>query len=459
MLAFAATKPSSSTQVVGQPDYNIASLDLSRRWLDLVQNNQVEANIQLSEGADDKTFGVRYGVRIATRNNKQSRCEEFVIQDDDPTTMTRSEKVRTINETLASLQNDDSSSIKYEMDGDFCAQLQLVRTLRPPPSQGFSGAVSSVPPPYKAETDSFVTGPLKLDLRPLVGEVNLPSLNTNWDIFHNVSPADTRGHFLLLPTLADKEKNWRGQVITAVDCHDLVQMTNSIRPHGSLLVGFNSVGAGASQNHIHCHSWPSPPLPLLKVNDADESCNGWNAYAVSKTESIYDFYDVDEGKVECSYLKYPVFCIQLSASTENLPLLSKALSTSLDAVGDAPFNIGFLNRRMLGEEDNDDPARSTEELSFVDVFLFARSKERSDVLPTLKLGISEMMGLFHAQSDKELEILAATSNDNKDGGEQDDDNSPMSRALMDVSYVDEERLWNRIKENLLKLETTGSSRV
>ena len=43
---------------------------------------------------------------------------------------------------------------------------------------------------------------------------------------------------------------------------------------------------------------------------------------------------------------------------------------------------------------------------YVDVYVFVWSKEISDVLPTLRLGISEMMGAFHAQSDEELQRLA-----------------------------------------------------
>ena len=164
-------------------------------------------------------------------------------------------------------------------------------------SPGFSEITHSIPPAYDPDIDSFVTGPLRLELRPLVATFNLPALKTKWDIFHNVSPADARGHFLLLPTLSDPKVNWRGQVFTSNDCHDLVHLTDSVRPFGSLLLGFNSVGAGASQNHIHCHCWPSPPLPFLaeaedttNEEDEDSVVKGWNCYPVSKVKSIYDFH-------------------------------------------------------------------------------------------------------------------------------------------------------------------------
>jgi hypothetical protein len=102
MAAFASSQ-SSSLRVVDQPDYELASLDMSHRWLDLVQNNQVEAKVQVSDG--ESTVSVRYGVRIATGKD-QARCEEFVIQDLDGTEGPPSDKIRSINETLANLQAD-----------------------------------------------------------------------------------------------------------------------------------------------------------------------------------------------------------------------------------------------------------------------------------------------------------------------------------------------------------------
>ena len=451
----------SQSQVVGQPEYKIASVDLSRRWIDLVKDNQVQADVSLP--IHDSDVMVRYGVRLAFLDDSTSisRCEEFVQEIE--VEGESCESISKINQTLASLQKDTTSSsflaktVKYKMDGDFVAQLQLVRTLRPPPSPGFSETTTSIPPEYNPDTDSFVTGPLKLELRPLVATVNLPSLKTEWDIFHNVSPADTRGHFLLLPTLSKSKANWRGQSFTSNDCHDLIHLTDAIRPFGSLLLGFNSVGAGASQNHIHCHCWPSPPLPFLAETETkeedDKSLAGWNCYAASNVESIYDFYDIMDDKVQCSFLKYPVFCVQLSASSENLNLLAKALSVSLEAIGDAPYNIGFMNRPQEEDDEDEDGDSNRKDMSFVDVFLFCRSKERSDLLPPLKLGISEMMGLFHAQSDSELQALT-TRGQEVDESKQ----GPMMKALNDVSVELEDILWTKIKDNLVALDEQEDSK-
>jgi hypothetical protein len=260
----------------------------------------------------------------------------------------------------------------------------------------------------------------------------------------------------------------------------MVHLTSTIEPVGSMFLGYNSVGAGASQNHIHCHSWPYPTFGPVKNDDTEsaESTNNNNpstdnfSYAVTKVESIYDFYDIDGG-VEVSYLKYPVFCVLISSSIHNLDLLGRAVASCLETIGEAPHNIGFLNRLHQTEEDEEE-----EDAEYVDVYIFARSKECSDILPTLKMGISEMMGVFHAQSEDELETLgkidstAVNEEDREYLSIDDDDNghdhnhdhnhdheddgslkekSVIEQALADISFDDEEDLWQRITENLATL--------
>jgi hypothetical protein len=474
-----------SFHVRNQPPYRIDDLDLSNLWLDLVRQDKVSASVPLlpdNGPMEFPTSSVKYGVRmVESASDGGTICQEYVMEEGLlPGDVSQHPTIRLINETLAQLQrqpeegeegsSSSSGGVTFLQAGGFIAQLQLVRTLRPLPSPGFSGAMTSVPPPYDPTTDSFVTGPLRLELRPLVGclylknNIFLSPLHTPWDIFHNVSPADARGHFLLLPTLSETT-NWRGQDFTAKDCYDMIHIAHAIDPPGSLFLGYNSVGAGASQNHIHCHAWPCPPVPLL--NDVDDDRNGWNAYPVSKVTSIYDFCDVmndldndskGDDRVEVSYLKYPVFCVLLSASTCHLELLGKCLETVMACIDTAPHNIAFLNRPL----NNCDTI--AEYCCYVDIYVFARSKERSNILPTLKLGISEMMGVFHAQSDDELHTLATLvpreDETEENGGDRTHDHdhehdnsadvviSGMERALADVSVSNEADLWERIKDEL-----------
>ena len=202
-------------------------------------------------------------------------------------------------------------------------------------------------------------------------------------------------------------------------------------------------------------------MPFLNEQEEDSPpITGWNCYAVSKVKSIIDFYDLDEGNIEVTYLKYPLFCVQFSASNEHLEKLAKVLHAASAALSDAPYNIGFLNRPSMDDEGN---TLDSEDSSFVDVYLFARSKERSSVLPSLKLGVSEAMGLFHAQSEEELEILKAgeptmldepVEENEEDEHDDDDDDEPprgpMAQALQDISYEDGYELWDAMKAILME---------
>ena len=461
----------------------MANVDLATKWLELVEKDQVAVSTTIKvRDKDDKEqkVGVRYGVRVHPNSSppEQVSYMEFVQGTDEISS--QHPTIATINTTLvqaAAANADAPESVQFRFHGNYVAQLQLVRTLRPPPSPGFGTSLdtksSSTPPEYNSETDSFVTGPLRLQMRPLIAKLNLSSLTTPWDIFHNVSPADVRGHFLLIPTLDDPDKNWREQALRASDCSDLVYLTASVEPVGSLFVCFNSVGAGASQNHIHCHLWPSPPIPLLEQrlptthNDHDESTTGnshdhdhchehthshnedteirgWNCYPVSLVQSIYDFTDItnDDGEtlVEVSYLDYPCFCIQLSSvshtkqdNQQSLSVLGKAIWEVSSCIGDAPHNVCLVNR----------PAADNAGLNDVDVYMFIRSRERSPtVVPESKLGASEMMGVFHCQSRQQLEELTQ-------GGY---DESPMEQALQEVSHDQTDGLWDTIKAKLSSME-------
>eukprot|EP00536_Pseudo-nitzschia_multiseries_P001703 jgi/Psemu1/250907/estExt_Genewise1Plus.C_220041 len=458
--------------VFGQPSYQIAGLDLSSLWIDLVRQNKVSASMGLpsnettskDSGGDGTKTMVEYGVRMVEKSEEDADSiettkkwvfEDYVEQkglDNGELESSPDPVISNIITTLARTQKQtkNGSGVKFQKAGNFVAQLQLVRTLRPPPSEGFLEATTSTPPPYNPEKDSFVTGPLRLELRPLVARLELSGCDDNSN--------DRRGHFLLLPSLMDKDRNWRGQQFTKDDCHDLVHLTSTIGPAGSVFLGYNSVGAGASQNHIHCHSWPYPTMDSKHNGDTgaakvapDADClDGDFEYAVANVGKIYDFYDIFDGKVEVSYLNYPVFCIQMSSSVENLDLLGKAVATCLESIGEAPHNIGFLNRISRIEEEA--LMQEGEQQRMVDVFLFVRSKETSSFLPTSKLGVSEMMGVFHAQSEAELDTLATMNTVTNEINGEPEQKCVMEQALADVSFVDDEALWENIMTNLSDLE-------
>mmetsp|Transcript_15726 Transcript_15726/g.24459 ORF Transcript_15726/g.24459 Transcript_15726/m.24459 type:complete len:574 (+) Transcript_15726:161-1882(+) len=479
------------------PLYDIGDVGLYKTWFKFVQDEKVVVDTTVYE----ENIPVRYGVRA----NSQDQFEEFV------TSISQDSRIQQMNETLSRAAtadvntngDDDHQNNLIFQDGPFAAQLLLIRTLRPRPSAGLGvGSPSSLPPPYNAEEDSFVTGPLRLTNRPRAAILNdLPILHSPWDVYHNISPVDPRGHFLLLPTLQDKQKNWRGQTLLSEDIIDLVHLTSTVQPLGSLLVSFNSVGAGASQNHIHCHAWPAPPIALETTTIPRK--RGWECYAVSQTRSMIDFVDLFDGQVEVTYLNYPCFCIELSSScaagedSNRFTLLGQAVSCVLDSIGDAPFNIGMVNRPSSNYDDDDDDVLVNDNLVHisetsdndddfadakggiaeaeeddeendidVDVYIFVRSKERSSILPTSKLGASEMMGVFHVSSLQDLLELQGDggqydypdfhdhSHDHDHEGDPDQvDEGRMAQALREVSYEPSIELWEAIKERLMELNS------
>ena len=65
--------------------------------------------------------------------------------------------------------------------------------------------------------------------------MSVPTNGHEWDIYHNISPGDPRGHFLLLPAL-DYEREWRDQSLTSTDCYDMTYLSSTIEPIGSMVL-------------------------------------------------------------------------------------------------------------------------------------------------------------------------------------------------------------------------------
>ena len=440
----------------GLPPYSIASVDLAQTWYELVRAGDVVATttIPADDGAaDGKVHTLRYGIRTvdtgADGEELSTACMEFVeeVPSDDDASRSTHPLVEQINATLSRMQSIISSgdgptrqqspsqyAVQYERRGNFAAQLQLVRTLRPPPSAGFAASGGDVvtchPLPYNAEKDSFVVGPLRLQLRPLVATISAATdfskdLSTSWEIYHNVSPADCRGHYLLIPALTDEESNWREQVLIESDCKDLVVLASTIEPAGSVLVCYNSVGAGASQNHIHAHMWPSPPIPLLPVEGSDE-VHGWDCYAASRAAAASSF-EV-ERCVEVAMLEYPCCCIKLSSlKTDQLGLVLAKVVDVVQSHFDAPHNVGLLNRPD----------------GVVDVYVFVRSRERSPrIVPGSRAGASEAMGLFHTSKEHDIKELSSdqTYGESNEGS--------METVLRDISIVNRSAVWESVRAAL-----------
>mmetsp|Transcript_57936 Transcript_57936/g.65707 ORF Transcript_57936/g.65707 Transcript_57936/m.65707 type:complete len:378 (-) Transcript_57936:5-1138(-) len=288
------------SDVLGQPLYQLAGIDLSSAWINVVRRNKVSATIELpfpittktvidvdadadtnENNTNEEEFGeernsirVEYGVRMMRGiDDEKASITTFFPKKDKENCQSSSKKsvwileeyvqqladrvgeeantihplIRAMNTTLTHMQQQQQRSrnrehndnIKHKRVGNFVAQLQLIRTLRPLPSQELievqadsqDTTTCSTPPVYDPATDSFVTGALRLQLRPLVCQLGIgvdgesdgvhgdddsngqpphhvslttsttTTTTTPWDVYHNVSPIDRRGHFLLLPTI------------------------------------------------------------------------------------------------------------------------------------------------------------------------------------------------------------------------------------------------------------------
>ncbi|KAL3803854.1 hypothetical protein HJC23_004016 [Cyclotella cryptica] len=469
----------------GIPSYGMGRCNLSLKWSELVRSGEICATTILRQEDDSCATGitVRYGVRF----DDELGLSEYVLLDDnlDAGSSKVRERVQSINSTLTEMQrrrefkrNQSEPAMQYVQDGEYIAQLQLIRTLRPPRSKNMdsypnTSKVSCTPPPYDV-SNSFLVGPLRLygrgdfhgegDPRLCVAKLSVPSFvsltsdetikssvesQTFWDVYHNISPVDSRGHFLLLPTLQDRA-NWREQSLLDKDCYEMTYLASTIFPHGSLMLSFNSVGAGASQNHIHCHAWVCPPPPLIS-NEIDSNQN-MHGYAATGAKSSSKQLTLPYGTT-ISLLEYPCTCIKLTifiqetsemSSSPGLEEIGKAIATIVRVarVLDVPYNVAWTNGP--GESPNNDQTLTA--------FIFFRSKSQSIIRTgpsminsnsseaddLMRCGASEMLGLFHTSSRWQLDALSITK-------------GTMETILRDVSWEPREMIWKMVCDQLKNL--------
>ena len=464
--------PNSSGQkrIEASVNYEIGGIDLSKRWAELVNGGHVTAITELKlEDAESDQNGlfVRYGVRTDEENLK-----EFVeiLPNQTESNEKLSKHVSFINATLAEIQQTSNRmAIDAIYDGPYAIQLQLIRTLRPKRSKDMSSKkrdanddddvtpYSCQPPLYNPSRDSFLVGPLRLfghgqfhgdgEPREKAAQLLVPRVTgadsikeeIPWDVFHNISPVDPRGHYLLLPDISSNDQ-WRDQSLNSDDCYELTYLASTIKPYGSIVLSFNSVNAGASQNHIHAHAWLNPPPPLLYRNDPTAAID--SVYAVTKSLPIASL-NLAHG-VTVSLLKYPCTCVKLSVSHMD------DASSHLKEVGSALFKIVGVAQKMQLPHNvvwMNTPNKIDKEACTIEIYIFFRSAESVKVEEeTFRLGSSEMMGVFHASSKGQLFSVKKYQGLSCYGG---------SNVLGDVSYEPREHVWAEISNTLTGRKKTS----
>ena len=238
-------------------------------------------------------------------------------------------------------------------------------------------------PPYDASTDSFVVGPLRLQIREKLARVECGS-GRAWDVYHNVSPCDPRLHVLLFPDPSDEARNWRRQALNVADC---VDMRCSRAPRRTC----SSASTCSARARRRTTSTSTRGRPTSSAGRPYAVCEaGVDVPALVLREEVV-----------VALLEYPVACIRVTG--RDAAAAARALGAALGAVE----ALGLAHNVVAIDEE---------------AYLFARRAdgERAAELPTLKLGCSEMAGCFHCQSHEELKRVAEAGR----GG---------ARALADVS--------------------------
>ena len=304
--------PSSSMPVRGPVDSGLWQAE----WLRLVRAGAISSTASL----EGRTF--RYGLRLDDDGSIVEFCE-----DGDGTKPSLAARASTV--------------------GGYPILLRANRALRPPAAPKLGDLV-----PHDEATCSMCSGPLRLELRPMVAQA-VAATGRCWDVHFNISPMEPRGHFLLVPEIA-RAANRRQQKLTAEDCVDLVAIGRACA--SQLCVNFNAPRAGASQNHLHAHAWAMPePYPLL-------------AAAARAALPLV-------GEVEAAILEWPASCVRLRGGT-----IEAAGAVVEELCAQCPVH----NVCVIGG----------------DTFVFVRSPEGeiSDWVPGLKLGSIQLLGAMVVDS-------------------------------------------------------------
>eukprot|EP00968_Pinguiococcus_pyrenoidosus_P020256 scaffold2326_cov286-Pinguiococcus_pyrenoidosus.AAC.12 len=281
---------------------------------------------------------------------------------------------------------ESSAAPQSRGEGQFLVTLLPTRALRPPATPKLGEL-----PPYDPQTDSFVTGPLRLELRQRLGQLR-GLLDREWEVHFNISPGEKDGHYLLFPSLEEPQNN-RAQELLRQDAQDLTlfcRAANAEAPGLNYCVNYNAPRAGASQNHIHAHAWRRPEGQRYAVEIAMERG------ALASWGKGYDGVEV------ClSELDYPAFALHVSATNvgDDHETASVAIGSAvrdvLDMLEEQQPSLGRLTHNLCGLGGQ--------------VVLFVRRAEAEVApdFPTLKIGSAQMCGMFQVESFDQFEAANA----------------------------------------------------
>ena len=215
-------------------------IDLSERWIELVGNNQVQSvcNVQDESG---NTITIQYGLQLV--NNE---IQQFCVYHDSKTPFL----VETdyIPEEIKLTTADSQIPITVKIILNY----RMFYTKSDPSIVRLDGKIRQLllEKPHNDEICSFCVGNWNLIDRPALYKIVLPITRRKLDIHWNIAPQEHKGHFLIVPEITELT-NRRHQYLILEDMENLFDLVLHCVDSTSGWFGYNCIGAGASQNHIH----------------------------------------------------------------------------------------------------------------------------------------------------------------------------------------------------------------
>jgi hypothetical protein len=308
------------------------------RWTTLVRENKVQTLCNVGEDL------VRYGLKLV-----DGLIVPFAIHDDT------GERYLLPGESL----QEETTGLDRVLQPGVPIHHRLLRNYRHIYNSSDPSVVKIqlkevhllLPKPHCKESCSLCNSKFALKYREPIA-VYKSSFDREWEFHWNIAPVDRNGHFVVVPN-PNLEENQREQMILHQDLEDIFEMvfrSTHVEAGNEGCFLYNSIGAGASQNHIH-FQYLSSSVPLLQNNDTS---NFGEILHLTQIGLLRVGLQVRVHGVECKchFLRVLWDSIGLNSKTtltkEQIKFISTQMNQLLDTVKThkRPFNL-LLNHSGL----------------------------------------------------------------------------------------------------------------
>ena len=227
------------------------------------------------------------------------------------------------------------------------------------------------------------------------------------------------------------------------DCRNVTYLALTADLPGLVVLSYNSTRAGASQNHIHCHTWVCPPPVVVGGGVSRRALRGDNGQCGFTHQPCGGYEGVPPGLP--MYVHPVVGVVGHNVRRHSNPPPSSPSRPkgggrgAVEDLGDGPGDASTAQRGMdnrsppPGYCGSAQPGVRPAEVSPmpVNVHLFVRAtKTARETGSAFRLGSSKMMGVFHSSLKEEMESLSS-------GG-------VMAGMLSDMSWEPWETAWRDV---------------